>query len=371
MTDKISKPIIQKYSSGDEFVIDPFCGSGNVLKTAMLLGRNGVGVDINPLAVLISKVSTRKYDIDMLRQTLNNIIENIRPEEPPRSFIIENGINYWFTFSALSGIYSIKNSIDRCADKQVNDFFKVALSSIVRKVSKADPSIPPPVYSKKMRESKIRYGFDDVVKKFIATANLNLRKAEVLSNRFSERNYTDIYRQNSIDFLRQSKRKVDLVLTSPPYIAAQKYTRSTSLELMTIIGLSRHDLSDIDRIDIGSENLLSKEFLEYPHNTDLIEVAKPEQGVLINRFMDKMDTFFTFVGKVLNENGHIAMIIGNNTINGKVVPVSNAIMKLASSHSLRVKESYEDEIKNYSFFTKRNKNAGMIKKEHIMIFSKE
>jgi hypothetical protein len=148
------------------------------------------------------------------------------------------------------------------------------------------------------------------------------------------------------------------VLTSPPYIAAQKYTRSTSLELMTIIGLSRHDLSDIDRIDIGSENLLSKEFLEYPHNTDLIEVAKPEQGVLINRFMDKMDTFFTFVGKVLNENGHIAMIIGNNTINGKVVPVSNAIMKLASSHSLRVKESYEDEIKNYSFFTKRNKNAG-------------
>lgn len=41
-------------------VLDPMCGSGVVVRLALLSGRQGVGVDIDPLAVLMSRVWTSK-----------------------------------------------------------------------------------------------------------------------------------------------------------------------------------------------------------------------------------------------------------------------------------------------------------------------
>ena len=39
-----------------DVVLDPFCGSGTTLLEASLASRNGVGLDANPLAVLIASV---------------------------------------------------------------------------------------------------------------------------------------------------------------------------------------------------------------------------------------------------------------------------------------------------------------------------
>ena len=47
---------ISKLSPYNGNILDPFCGSGVVLNEAKKLGRNSVGFDINPSAVLISKV---------------------------------------------------------------------------------------------------------------------------------------------------------------------------------------------------------------------------------------------------------------------------------------------------------------------------
>src|ERR1700674_471199 len=42
-------------SSAETFVLDPFGGSGTVALEAMLLNRNAVTVDVNPLAHLIAR----------------------------------------------------------------------------------------------------------------------------------------------------------------------------------------------------------------------------------------------------------------------------------------------------------------------------
>src|SRR3954470_6700449 len=39
-------------------VVDPFCGSGTVLVEARALGAPAVGVDLNPLAVLVARAKT-------------------------------------------------------------------------------------------------------------------------------------------------------------------------------------------------------------------------------------------------------------------------------------------------------------------------
>src|SRR5690606_18298796 len=41
-------------------VFDPFCGSGTTLKVAQDLGLESIGVDLNPIACLISSIKTTR-----------------------------------------------------------------------------------------------------------------------------------------------------------------------------------------------------------------------------------------------------------------------------------------------------------------------
>ena len=49
--------LILRYSTQGDWILDQFMGSGTTLVEAKLLGRNAVGLDINPQSVLISETN--------------------------------------------------------------------------------------------------------------------------------------------------------------------------------------------------------------------------------------------------------------------------------------------------------------------------
>lgn len=49
--------LLLRYSRPDDWVLDQFMGSGTTLVEAKLLGRNAIGVDINPQSVSISETN--------------------------------------------------------------------------------------------------------------------------------------------------------------------------------------------------------------------------------------------------------------------------------------------------------------------------
>ena len=51
----IPRNLIIRYSNENDIVLDPFCGSGTTLIETKLLNRRGMGVDINPKAIQITK----------------------------------------------------------------------------------------------------------------------------------------------------------------------------------------------------------------------------------------------------------------------------------------------------------------------------
>ena len=55
---QIPKWAINKYLSGskNKNILDPFCGSGTTLVEGILAGYNTIGIDIDPLSAMISKV---------------------------------------------------------------------------------------------------------------------------------------------------------------------------------------------------------------------------------------------------------------------------------------------------------------------------
>lgn len=77
MHPEIAKNIISDYAQGDQtVVIDPFMGSGGVLIEAMLHGNNSIGFDINPFAVLLSKVKTTVINTKSTQEEFFKVFKN-------------------------------------------------------------------------------------------------------------------------------------------------------------------------------------------------------------------------------------------------------------------------------------------------------
>lgn len=73
---------IEKYSKPNEIVLDPFCGSGVTITESVRLGRRAVGIDINPTAIVSTKMGLTHVDMIALKKAF----EALRLE-------VENEIN--------------------------------------------------------------------------------------------------------------------------------------------------------------------------------------------------------------------------------------------------------------------------------------
>ena len=75
MHPEIAKRLIAEYApKKSDLIFDPFMGSGTVLVEAMLHGNNSIGIDLNPFAVLLSKVKTTPLDTKKLEKIFNEIL---------------------------------------------------------------------------------------------------------------------------------------------------------------------------------------------------------------------------------------------------------------------------------------------------------
>src|SRR5574344_454073 len=55
---------IGKYSQKGDLVLDPFCGSGLIGCEAISFERDFLGIDLNPMSIMISE-GTMKHDVDL------------------------------------------------------------------------------------------------------------------------------------------------------------------------------------------------------------------------------------------------------------------------------------------------------------------
>src|SRR6476660_9042942 len=89
---QIPNRLISIFSEKNDLILDNFVGSGTTLVESKVLGRNAIGVDINPLACLISKVKTtviKKSSRDQISEflvSLRNDILHLRRSIPVSSF---------------------------------------------------------------------------------------------------------------------------------------------------------------------------------------------------------------------------------------------------------------------------------------------
>ena len=90
----IIRAFIQKYSGKDEVVLDPFCGSGISVIEAVITSRKGIGFDINPSAIFITKQVLAKISSSKLYKSFQQIESKIKGKINSFYQVKRNGIAY-------------------------------------------------------------------------------------------------------------------------------------------------------------------------------------------------------------------------------------------------------------------------------------
>ena len=252
-------------------IADPFCGSGTVLLEALFASRNSVGLDSNPLARLISKVKTTAIDIVGLESMMPAIIKQCRRTDPGHPPDVVN-LTYWFHPHAIHQLSQINRTIRGIHCREYKDFLSVCFSACVRKVSLADPRVSVPVRLKAERYPdghKLRgitrthlkhLQAADCIEIFERTVYENMQRLAALESFVPMQNRARIVGADARQPDGIPRNSVDLVVTSPPYMSAQKYIRSSSLELGWL-GLARSsELKMLERRCLGREHFHKAEY---------------------------------------------------------------------------------------------------------------
>src|ERR671925_928189 len=77
---QIPNRLISYFTEKNDLVLDTFMGSGTTLVESKVLGRNAIGIDVNPLACLVAKVKTTniyKFELEKILKISISIKEDI------------------------------------------------------------------------------------------------------------------------------------------------------------------------------------------------------------------------------------------------------------------------------------------------------
>ena len=142
MLPQIGIDILRELNISKGKLLDPYCGSGSSFASALECGINEmVGYDINPLAVLVSKVKFTKLSIKKileLKQILRDgIYDFIKKEQNFNKLKYPKitNIDFWFSKDVANKLLVIKYFIDKIEDIKFYNFFLIPFSETVRDCS--------------------------------------------------------------------------------------------------------------------------------------------------------------------------------------------------------------------------------------------
>ena len=351
-------------------VADPMCGSGTAVVEAVLGGYKGLGLDANPLSVLMSRTKCALLSVEpeSLIKTYNEIRDKLLSLKPARSNVYryfstlpvkdQEYLRTWFSEQVLVELDTIAGMIYLYNEGPIRDLLRLSLSNIIRSVSwQKDDDL-------RVRK-EVRLDVDiDPVKEFLEELGRSIRT--VLAFLYQNKNarcgnfeITEGDARESFKHWKKWLNKIDAVITSPPYATALPYLDTDRLSLCFLGLLPRPEHRKRDLHMIGNREVTEKirqlYWLNFQENKSSLpesiiklieEIAslnkKTEVGfrrknlpALLAKYFFDMKDVLEGIQKILKPGAPVYIVIGNNhTIAGgeKVdIKTADILVDLAES----------------------------------------
>lgn len=214
----LPRELTKKFSVKDDVIYDAYCGGGTTGLEAMLLERKSVGYDINPFAILIAKVKTRRLDLEKLRKAKHRVVD-LKQKETRQVFDTDD--------EALLGrrvsleVSKIAANIDQLeGQSEYRDFFRLALIHSIKIIGRRDFKGRLPARN---QSTLLEFGGADsvvppgssILPSFKKKVDLMITQMATLPA--SKKKYVPefVLGFNTKTFMKDES--VDLIITSPPY----------------------------------------------------------------------------------------------------------------------------------------------------------
>lgn len=337
---QIPRTIIEHLTKEGDVVLDPFCGSGTTLVEAHVLKRNAIGVDIAPLASLVSKVKTTFIDPEKLENEKQKLYKKIEQKKAKGVIPGFPDKEVWYNKQTLKELGNIWGQVltFKNSDPDIFDFFQVAFSSILKTVANRSEHWNWAFIGDNLLPKIDKY--TDPHKYFYNTLD---RMIEGMKD-FQEsktKNWTKILKMDTKEISENIRKKVDLIITSPPYCFAVDFNRYYRLSYYWF----NWEIDKNRDIEIGARSKRGKK--------NGIDNYFADMAVCIKEFY-----------KVLNDGGYCCFTLGNTKKDNKEINAVERTIEMCLNEGFKLVEHTYRELSKQSMAQKR------IPKEAVLIFRK-
>jgi len=308
----------------DAVVLDPMVGSGTVLRTVSEYGFSGIGFDIDPLSVLMSKAWTTPLNAEKIKLKSEEILEEVNElklnsihlpwiddDQSTKSFI-----NFWFGRKQINALRKLSFVLGKHKGTY-NELMKVAFSRLIITKAKGaslaadiSHSRPHKVYDK--NDYDVLYSFSNSCRALARIFKEQQPKGKI-----------SIHQGDARDLKLVRDESVSLIITSPPYLNALDYMRSHKMSLVWL-GYKIDELGNVRSNSVGVEKApdsradfeLAVQLMNGLKNLDKLETRKQS---MIKRYALDMYDVAVESARVLESTGKATFVVGNSCINGVFV----------------------------------------------------
>ena len=270
----------------DTAVLDPFVGSGTTLVECQKRGIRSIGIDLNPIACLISKVKTSPAPphVDKALTEVLSYAKLMRSVELPD---IPN-LDHWFERSISDVVERILSGIDAIRPPS-EDLLRLALSSILVRVSNQDSDTRYAAVAKGVHPSQVYELFAAAVRKI---------NRAVQVREFANVSATVLERDTLTVAPAEIECPIGAIITSPPYPNAYEYWLYHKYRMWWL----GYDPVAVKSKEIGAR----AHFFKTNHHT-------------ASHFVEQMRATFKLISEVLISGGVACFVVGRSKIHGEII----------------------------------------------------
>ena len=334
---QVANRLLQKYSKKGDSICDIFCGSGTALVESRVLGRNAIGIDLNPFAIFLAKAKITEINPRILQTeyfTLLDRISQIKNTEVNKPEF--NNLEFWFNKKVIIKLAKIKKAIREIKTKTIQNFFMVGFSETVRFSSNTKNGEFKLV---RIKKEKLDKHDPDVLGFFKKKTEINIAGMKsyfenVDKNTRAQAIYSDSSKDNGI-----KESSIDCIITSPPYgdsrttVAYGQFSR-LSAQWIDIFD-NPNEASGVDKELLGGQNIkhlnnpLKSKYLTEALTKIAAKDEKRAKEVL--SFNIDLNSCMKRAYKMLKENSYFCLVIGNRQVKQVRIPTDFIIAELGEN----------------------------------------
>lgn len=390
--------IITHFLPENANMIDPFMGASTSLLPCMELGLNVYGQDINPFAVLLSKVKTGPLDYLLFQRSFEVIQHHIEEDISEDIAISFPNIDKWFKRDIQIELSRIRKAIMAEKNIHVRRFFWVVMAETIRLTSN-DRTSTFKLHQRSQEDIKKRN--ISVKEEFLKFSQRSIEDIEKFKKKLERLSLIEekqkIYKGIAKVKWGNTMEKIDfpvtfsLLVSSPPYgdnHTTVTYGQHSYLQLQWIDGKDIDENIDydylrttqeIDRKSLGGmidrrlivrqwQTMLNKS----AHLKDFVNSFQEKDRTKLDKVIAFIYDFYQCLDVILpklNKDAFLIWTIGNRHVAKKEVPNDKILIDLMENCHVSLIYEAERVISN-KIMPSRNKTTKTMTKEKILIFQK-